>query len=152
MATRTKTLTTLVIATGLLLVTACDAQVQPQTHPPAAAPATPDRAAATVRNIDVAEAAKVLKEDPQVIVLDVRTPKEFEAGHIAGARNIDFNQGTFESELGKLDRTKRYLVHCAAGGRSGRSLEVFRRLGFQSVLHLPSGFNGWLKAGQPVQK
>ena len=54
----------------------------------------------------------------KVVVLDVRTPKEFKEGHIPGATNIDFTTPDFEKRIGKLDKSKTYLVHCASGGRS----------------------------------
>lgn len=93
-----------------------------------------------------------LGEKKDVVVLDIRTAKEFAAGHIAAARNLDFYAADFEKRLGELDRTKTYLVHCASGGRSGRSLEAFKKLRFESVYHLDGGFNAWQRAGKPVQK
>ena len=82
--------------------------------------------------------------------IDVRTPAEFSGGHIPGATNIDFASEGFASELAKLDRSKTYVVHCAAGGRSTQSLAVFARLGFKSVIHLDGGLSGWIAAGQPI--
>lgn len=120
-----------------------------------AVPAVPVVAAVSptvVRNVDAAGAKKLLADDGGVVVVDVRTPEEFGGGHIAGAKNLDFNAPGFRDELGKLDREKTYLVHCAAGGRSTRSLARFKELGFKSVVHLDGGFNGWVQAGQPVEK
>src|SRR5215472_11525563 len=50
-------------------------------------------------------------------VLDVRTKKEFEAGHIPGAMNLDVNSPEFTQKVSALDKKKTYLVHCAAGVR-----------------------------------
>ena len=86
------------------------------------------------------------------VVLDVRTAKEFTAGHIPGATNLDINSADFDEKLAKLDKTKVYLVHCAAGGRSARACEKMKRAGFQSLTDLPDGFRGWEKAGKPVEK
>lgn len=104
------------------------------------------------RHVDAAGAQKLLKEDPEVIVVDVRTPREFATGHLDKARNVNFQSKDFAAELGKLDRTKTYLVHCAAGGRSTQSLEVFRKLGFKSIVHLDGGMGAWTEAGLPVTK
>jgi len=49
-----------------------------------------------------------------------------------------------------LDRKQTYLVHCAAGGRSGKTLEMMK--GFTAVYHLNEGFKAWEKAGKPVEK
>ena len=85
---------------------------------PLASIADEKQAAPVVKNVNAEEAAKVLQENKKVVVLDVRTAKEYAAGHIAGATNLDFYAKDFESKLDTLDKQKPYLVHCAAGGRS----------------------------------
>jgi len=109
-------------------------------------------APAEYRHVDAAGAGKLLSAEREVIVLDVRTPREFAGGHIAGATNVDFNANSFSSVVGKLDRDRTYLVHCAAGGRSTKALDVLKKLGFRSVVHLDGGFSAWEAAGQPVKK
>ncbi len=104
-----------------------------------------------VAHVGAADAAKLVNAR-SVIILDVRTSDEFAEGHIAGARNIDFNSNEFEAEAGKLDKKAHYLVHCASGRRSTFSLAVLEKLGFQHVTHLDGGFNAWVKAGLPVAK
>lgn len=132
------------------LFTACDRDRNAKTAdaPPAAAAAP----ASEVRHLDPAGAERFLAENPQAIVLDVRTPAEFSAGHISGATNVDFNASGFAAALAALDRNRTYLVHCAAGGRSTKSLETLRQLGFRTVAHLDGGLNAWTKAGKPVVK
>ena len=105
-----------------------------------------------VKNVAVADAAKLLAERKDVVVLDLRTDEEFKAGHIAGAKNIDFLASDFAKKVGELDRGKTYLVHCASGGRSTRSLEVFQSQKFTSILHMNEGFKAWSAAGKPVEK
>ena len=104
-----------------------------------------------VRRVSVDEFEKLWQAKTNV-VLDVRTAKEFTAGHIPGATNLDVNSADFDEKLAKLDKTKAYLVHCAAGGRSARACEKMKRVGFQSLTDLPDGFRGWEKAGKPVEK
>ncbi len=100
-----------------------------------------------------ADAAAKLIVENKIIVLDVRTADEFAEGHLAGAVNLDFLEGDkFEASVSKLDKTKSYLVHCQSGGRSGRSLKTFQKLGFESIYHLDGGFGGWQAAGKPVTK
>lgn len=100
---------------------------------------------------DAKEAARLVAKG-EVAVIDVRTPGEFAAGHIAGATNINFQSSDFAAQLGKLDKGKAYLVHCASGGRSTRSLAQFSELGFQRVTHLDGGIKAWQAAGSPVEK
>ena len=105
-----------------------------------------------VKNVAVADAAKVIAERKDVVVLDLRTDEEFKAGHIAGAKNIDFLGSDFAKKIGELDKSKTYLVHCASGGRSTRSLDTFKSQKFTSILHLNEGFKAWSAAGKPVEK
>ena len=87
------------------------------------------------------------KEKKNIVVLDVRTPKEYGNSHIAGAKLMDFLADDFKASLGKLDKTKIYLLHCRSGGRSSSAFAIMKRLGFQSVYHLDGGILAWKKAG-----
>jgi rhodanese-related sulfurtransferase len=107
---------------------------------------------ASVKNIDANEAEKLLQENKKVVVLDVRTPKEFTAGHIAGATNINFYDADFEKKLIALDKARPYLVHCAVGGRSAKARELMKTLQFKSIYHLEGGLKAWEKAGKPVER
>jgi phage shock protein E len=104
------------------------------------------------RNVTINEAEKLIKEDPKVVVLDVRTPEEFKAGHIAGARYLDFNGDNFEKQLAALDKSKTYIVHCAAGGRSAQACKIIEQIKLPGVYHMNEGFRAWEKAGKPVEK
>ena len=120
-------------------------------------PAAPTAAADDVKHVDAAGAKKLIdeaaaKKDAKLKVLDVRTAEEFADGHIAGAVNIDFMDKSFTDKIAALDKSATYVVHCQAGGRSTKSLERFRKLGFKAIVHLDGGFAGWQKAGQPVEK
>jgi rhodanese-related sulfurtransferase len=85
-------------------------------------------------------------------VLDVRTPDEYQEGHLAGAIMIDINKSDFKAKLAKLDKNKPVFVYCAGGGRSGSATEVMEELGFKQVYDLKGGLNAWKKAGKPVSK
>ena len=76
-------------------------------------------------------------------LIDVRTSREFSAGTIDGAKNIDYNGETFEKQMKKLDKTKPVLVFCAAGGRSENAAELLKEWGFTEVYDLEGGYNGW---------
>jgi phage shock protein E len=102
-------------------------------------------------DLGVTMAAKMVQEK-KVTVIDVRTPDEFKDGHIEGAQNISVTAEDFESKLAALDKSQPVLVHCQSGGRSKRSLETFKKLGFSNIYHLKEGFSAWEDAGQPVKK
>jgi rhodanese-related sulfurtransferase len=102
-------------------------------------------------HVDPAGAESLLAAQKPV-VLDLRTAGEFADGHLPGATNIDFLSPSFPDALAKLDRAPSYLVYCASGGRSTRSLPVFEKLGFASIAHLDGGFNAWRKAGKLIAR
>jgi rhodanese-related sulfurtransferase len=108
--------------------------------------------APSVLHVDADGAEKLLKNDPETVVLDVRTPEEFARERLPGAINIDFLDANFPSEVGKLNRDKTYLVHCASGRRSSQALEVLKELGFESIVHLDGGLNAWKVSQKPVVK
>ena len=94
-----------------------------------------------------------LRADKKNVVLDVRTKKEFDAGHIPGAVNLDWNGPDFAKKAAELDKGKTYLVHCAAGGRSAKACDLMaNKLQFAHCINLESGFKGWEKASKPVEK
>ena len=115
---------------------------------PATAPATRP---AGRRDVGVEEFEKLWKEK-KGMVLDVRTAREFEAGHIPGAVNIDVNSPEFEKKVAELDKAKPYLVHCASGVRSVRACEKMNRMDFKQLINLQGGMKAWEKAGKPVEK
>ena len=107
--------------------------------------------ASAVKKVSVEEFEK-LSKDKNNVVLDVRTRKEYEAGHITGALNLDINSPEFEKKVSSLDKSKTYLVHCAAGGRSARACNKLSGMGFSHLVDLPPGFKGWEAAGKKVEK
>ena len=108
-------------------------------------------AAAPVKNVTPDEVEKLLKERKDVVVLDVRTPDEFAAGHLAGAQNVDFFDKDFEKNAGAF-AGKSVVVHCASGRRSAQAVELLKRKTFPEIFHLNGGFKAWVDAGKPVAK
>jgi rhodanese-related sulfurtransferase len=108
--------------------------------------------AAEPKNITIDEAANIISKDTNVVVLDIRTPKEFQGGHIRGATNIDFRDKEFAKRIQALDKSKTYIIHCQAGGRSGSACEQVKGLDFKNMLHMKQGYGAWEKAGKPVEK
>jgi rhodanese-related sulfurtransferase len=103
------------------------------------------------KNLTVDEFAQLTANKANVI-LDVRTAKEFESGHLPGALNLDFTAADFAEKAAALDRSKTYLVHCASGGRSVKACDALGHFGFSQLYNLPGGFRAWAKAGKPVEK
>jgi rhodanese-related sulfurtransferase len=92
------------------------------------------------------------KGDSDFVILDIRTPGEYQSGHIENAIMIDFYSKTYAEKINRLDKGKTYLVHCRSGNRSTRSMALFKKLQFQKIYHLSSGINGWKSEGLPLVK
>ncbi len=91
-----------------------------------------------------------LTSKENTVILDVRTPDEFKDGHIEGAINIDFFGKNFDEEIAALDKSKYYLVYCAAGGRSGKTLKKLKNTAFTGAANLKGGMGAWQSSGQSV--
>ncbi|MHB8660878.1 MAG: rhodanese-like domain-containing protein [Minisyncoccota bacterium] len=102
--------------------------------------------------ITVTDAAKRINEDNGIRILDVRTPDEHARGHIEGSSNLDFYNGNFKSEIEKLDHSKAYIVYCASGGRSGKTVRMMDKLSFNACYNLIGGFSEWAREGMKVVK
>ena len=99
--------------------------------------------------------ASVVKEDvaPDVfagkmeaentVLLDVRTPEEFAAGHIPNAINLNYNAPDFTEQVNKLDKSKTYLVYCKAGSRSAGAANIMSTNGFHTIYNLKGGIMAW---------
>lgn len=118
---------------------------------PASGADTPATAPSVTRRIGIEEYDK-LRAQTNAVILDVRSKAEFEKGRIPGATNIDINSVRFLESVGGLDKSKVYLVNCAVGMRSARACKKMESLGFTNLFDLAPGFDGWKKAGKPVEK
>jgi len=90
------------------------------------------------------------KNDSNFIVLDVRTPQEYQRGHIAGAVNINYYDPDFQKRLAKLDTNKTYLVYCHSGHRSGLAVKVMEKLHFRHIYDLQGGMIQWQAKKLPL--
>lgn len=135
-----------------IALTGCngDTSAAPESQSANAAPQSEAPVSANIRDVSVSEADGLLSSEAGAVVLDVRTPEEFDAGHIDGAVNADFLSDDFAAAIAGLDRDTTYILHCKSGSRSTRALEILEREGFTSVAHLTAGYDGW-KAAQETQ-
>lgn len=105
-----------------------------------------------VQQVTSTEAAKMLASKKKFVVLDVRTPGEFNSGHIKGAINIDINDRDAEQKIKKLDRNANYIVHCRTKNRSQAAVEIMQANGFKNIYKMHDGFAGWSQNNLPVEK
>ena len=83
--------------------------------------------------------AEQIAKDPGIMV-DVRTPEEWNSGHHPRAIHADWDGGQFQLESAKWDPSKTYYLYCAAGGRSSAATEYLKSKGFKKVYNL-GGYN-----------
>jgi len=89
-------------------------------------------------------------DQPDFVLLDIRTPAEVEAGHLGGAVMIDYYSESFRDQLEQLDRSLTYLIYCRTGNRTGSAYRLMQELGFTSVYDLDGGITEWIAQGYPV--
>lgn len=100
--------------------------------------------------ISVNKLKQLLGSDDRFVLLDVRTAAEFEAGHIAGALNIE--RGRIEWLVPEIIKNPKMTiyVYCRTGERSGFATERLLEMGYANTFLVKDGFFGWLQAGYPV--
>ncbi|HOT13365.1 MAG TPA: rhodanese-like domain-containing protein [Bacteroidales bacterium] len=98
------------------------------------------------------EVSTMLKKDKKLVVLDVRTAGEFQAGHVKGAVNIDVTQQGALEKINKLDRKARYIVYCRTSRRSKIATDHMVQNGFKTVYQMMDGFSGWTANNLEVVK
>jgi rhodanese-related sulfurtransferase len=108
------------------------------------------RRRATVRpsripEVTTTEAAALGEE--VAIVVDVREPFEWNAGHAPGARHIPL--GRLSRHVSELPRDKRIFLVCRSGNRSAQATAMLTAAGFDAA-NVTGGMAAWIRAGQPV--
>jgi len=86
-------------------------------------------------------------DNPEFVLLDIRTPDEIASGHIASTQMLDYYSEGFRDELARLDQEKTYLIYCRTGNRTGRTMSIMADLGFEKVYDLDGGITAWTTEG-----
>jgi rhodanese-related sulfurtransferase len=105
-----------------------------------------------VQKLSVADYEKKLNETSNEIIVDVRTPEEYQSGHLVNATLINYYDSDFKEQISKLDKSKPVYVYCKAGVRSAKAANILRESGFKEVYDLQGGFDAWSGAGKPVTR
>ena len=136
---------------AILILAGCSA--------PAAAPALQPRLhTEAVKTIDVAslprdvdvQTTAALREQPDVMILDVREQDEWNAGHIPGA--VFMPMGEVPNRLSEIPTDKTVIVQCRSGNRSSQVTDFLVKQGFTNVHNMSGGINAWQSAGLPVEQ
>lgn len=118
-----------------------------------------EEARANVPEISAPEAKALLDRGGIDLVLDVREPAEWDAGHIPGALHVPRGLLEFQADSASPSanpqltaaREARVVVHCAAGARSLLAAETLKKMGYSNVSSMAGGFAEWATRGFPVE-
>ena len=103
------------------------------------------------KTISAADFNKKLHE-PNVQLVDVRTPEEYAEKHLKDAVNMNFEGDDFIEIASRLDKSKPVLVYCLSGGRSAKAAALISKKGCTEVYNLDGGILAWTSAGFPIEK
>jgi len=98
------------------------------------------------QNVSNEEAHAVIdanSDNPDFMIIDVRTESEYASGHIENAVNMNKYGDTFDADLAALNCNGVYLIYCASGARSSGVFTTMQTLEFQEVYNLEHGYNSW---------
>jgi thioredoxin 1 len=90
-----------------------------------------------------------MKELPDAVLLDVRTPGEYSKGHLENALNADWNGSEFKNQIKSINKNEPVFVYCLSGGRSASAAAAMRADGFTQVYELAGGIMKWRAAALP---
>ncbi len=102
--------------------------------------------------ISTAEAVRLMNREKAVLI-DVREPAEFAAGHAAGARSVPLGALGGAAVKGlPTNKTLPLVVICASGARASKAALLLRKQGYQNVQPMAGGVNAWREANLPVER
>ena len=110
-----------------------------------------EEARTSTKQVPLSELKKLWDEDADIVILDVRTPREYEAAHIPWADNAP--RGLLEFSIWSLvpDQEEHIYVYCKTGGRAALAAKLLDEFGYKNVFAVATGIADWARSGYPVQ-
>jgi thioredoxin len=105
-----------------------------------------------VQLVNVQAFAEALKRSSSATIIDVRTPEEFQGGHLKDAVNFNVLAPEFANQVSQLDRDHTVFVYCKAGGRSADAASIMKDMGFDIIYDMQGGYMAWSAAGMESTK
>ena len=101
-------------------------------------------------DVSARDVAKMLRKDPSVMLVDVRTPEEYQQGHLKGCKLMNYYDADFRERAKKLPKDKRIVLYCRSGRRSADAMTYLASIGYSRVYNMLGGIIAWQKDRQPV--
>ena len=98
---------------------------------------------ANIQLLGATEFKSAIDKTTDNIVLDVRTPEEYAAGHIPNAININIFDKDFSNQINSLEKYKTVFVYCKVGGRSADAVKILAKNKFNNIIDLKGGIMAW---------
>ncbi len=137
--------TILFVSLFILIVAACGSA------PADSPPPQPSDTDLTSLAVDLnASDVNSLRENPDVVLIDVREQYEYDEGHIPGITLIPL--GTIPNRLDEIPTDKQVVFVCRSGNRSNQATEFLQQQGFDNVHNMLGGMNAWDDAGYDVER
>jgi len=110
------------------------------------------KAKAEIKKVPAAEVKAAIDKKEKVVILDVRDPNEYAAGHLPGAINV--SRGTLEFNIWSKvsDQNAKMYVYCKTAGRSALATKTLNDLGYKNAVLMDVAFEEWIKAGYSVER
>jgi rhodanese-related sulfurtransferase len=126
-------------------------QTQPA-GPPAVVKDMIAKAKSAIKTVSAADLKTAIDSKEKAVILDVRDPGEYSAGHLPGAINV--SRGTLEFNVWKAipDQNAKVYVYCKTAGRSALATKTLNDLGYKNAVLMDAQFEDWIKAGYPVER
>jgi rhodanese-related sulfurtransferase len=110
------------------------------------------KAKAAIKKVSAADVKAAIDKKEKAVLLDVRDPNEYSAGHLPGAINV--SRGTLEFNIWDKasDKNAKIYVYCRTAGRSALATKTLKELGYKNAVLMDANFEDWIKAGYPVER
>ena len=92
---------------------------------------------------------EMAERSPELQIVDVRAPGEWEKGHVPGARHVFLPE--LRRKCGSLDKDRPVAVYCDSGYRASIGTSILKQEGFRDVSNVPGSWQAWKRAGLPIE-
>ncbi|HOI71965.1 MAG TPA: rhodanese-like domain-containing protein [Methanobacterium sp.] len=96
------------------------------------------------------DALKLMDENSEIVIIDIRPEDDYRKDHIPGAQNLDYDGHDFQRKVERLDRNKKYLIYCKSGVRSEYFMMKMKESGFNDVYAILGGYVAWQISKLPL--
>lgn len=110
------------------------------------------KAKASITKVTPADVKAAIDKKEKAIILDVRDPDEYKAGHIPGAIHVSRGKLEFTVWDKITDKDAKIYVYCLTAARSALATKTLHEMGYKNAVLMDAHFEEWIKAGYPVER